>query len=185
MEEDLELVETTDFACWFIPTRVMQAPHTPHGKDSGCDGISASTLWFNSTDASKRFLDAWIEIEEDGTICISCVGDNGHLAAKEIIEGMTSPPEVGKIYQKAKVVSIKDFGAFVEILPGVEGLCHISELSAGYVKSADEICKAGDIIPVKLLQIDDQGRLRLSRKAALLELKQKEDKKEITAEQRT
>jgi len=113
--------------------------------------------------------DTTIEIEEDGTIYISCVGGDGYLEAKEIIETMTSPPKVGQIYQKSRVVSVKDFGVFVEITPGVEGLCHISELSEGYVKNAEEVCKTGDLIPVKLLAIDDQGRLRLSRKAALAE----------------
>ncbi|MHC4754768.1 MAG: polyribonucleotide nucleotidyltransferase [Planctomycetota bacterium] len=117
-----------------------------------------------------------IEIEEDGTIYISCVGGDNHLKAKDIIESMTSPPEVGRIYPNAKVVSVKDFGVFVEITPGVEGLCHISELSDGYVKSVDEVCKMGDIIAVKLLLVDDQGRLKLSRKAALAELN-KTDKK--------
>ncbi|HLB73959.1 MAG TPA: polyribonucleotide nucleotidyltransferase [Sedimentisphaerales bacterium] len=112
-----------------------------------------------------------IEIEEDGTIYISSVGGDGHLKAKEIIELMTTPPQVGRIYEKAKVVSVKDFGVFVEITPGVEGLCHISELSDGYVKSVDEVCKQGDLIPVKLLLIDDQGRFKLSRKAALIEMR--------------
>jgi len=111
-----------------------------------------------------------IEIEEDGTIYISSVGGDGHLKAKEIIELMTTPPKVGRIYQKSKVVSVKDFGVFVEITPGVEGLCHISELSDGFVKSVDEVCKQGDLIPVKLLLIDDQGRFKLSRKAALIEM---------------
>jgi polyribonucleotide nucleotidyltransferase len=113
---------------------------------------------------------ATIEIEEDGTIYISCVGGDGHLAAKEMIEAMTQPPRIGKIYSTAKVVSVKEFGAFVEIIPGVEGLCHISELSDSYVKSIDGVCKVGDIIPVKLIAIDDQGRLKLSRKAALAEI---------------
>lgn len=112
-----------------------------------------------------------IEIEEDGTIYISSVGGDGHLKAKEIIELMTTPPQVGRIYEKGKVVSVKDFGVFVEITPGVEGLCHISELSDGYVKSVDEVCKQGDLIPVKLLLIDDQGRFKLSRKAALIEMR--------------
>ena len=120
--------------------------------------------------------DTTIEIEEDGTIYISCVGGDGYLKAKEIIESMTSPPKVGQIYQQSKVVSVKDFGVFVEISPGVEGLCHISELSDGYVKSVDEVCKMGDLIPVKLLSIDDQGRLRLSRKAALAEMSAKDRK---------
>ncbi|MDD5064323.1 MAG: polyribonucleotide nucleotidyltransferase [Phycisphaerae bacterium] len=114
--------------------------------------------------------DTTIEIEEDGTIFISCIDGDGHLKARDIIEGMTTPPVVGRIYENSKVVSVKDFGVFVEITPGVEGLCHISELSTGYVKNAEEVCKMGDLIPVKLLMIDEQGRFKLSRKAALAEL---------------
>jgi polyribonucleotide nucleotidyltransferase len=112
-----------------------------------------------------------IEVEEDGTIYISCIGGDGHLKAKGIIEALTQPPQIGKIYENAKVVSTKEFGAFVEIIPGVEGLCHISELSDGYVKNVDDACKIGDLIPVKLISIDEQGRLKLSRKAALKEMK--------------
>jgi polyribonucleotide nucleotidyltransferase len=118
-----------------------------------------------------------IEVEEDGTIYISCLGGDGHLAAKEIIESITRPPEVGRIYERAKVVSVKEFGVFVEIVPGVEGLCHISELSEGYVKNTEDVCKMGDLITVKLISIDDQGRLKLSRKAALIEKKKKEKPK--------
>ncbi len=121
--------------------------------------------------------DTTIEIEEDGTIYISCVDGDGHLRAKEMIEAMTSPPEIGRLYKEAKVVSVKDFGAFVEIVPGVEGLCHVSELSEGYIKHVEEVCKVGDIIPVKLILIDDQGRLKLSRKAALQEMGIKEEVK--------
>lgn len=113
---------------------------------------------------------ATIEIEEDGTVYISCVGGDGHLKAKEIIESITQPPEVGKIYNDSKVVSVKDFGVFVEIAPGVEGLCHISELSEGFVKNVNDVCKSGDLIPVKVLLIDDQGRVKLSRRAALADL---------------
>jgi polyribonucleotide nucleotidyltransferase len=87
---------------------------------------------------------------------------------------MTQPPQVGRIYENSKVVSVKDFGAFVEITPGVEGLCHISELSNGFVKNVEDVCKVGDLIPVKLLTIDDQGRFKLSRKAALAELNKAE-----------
>jgi polyribonucleotide nucleotidyltransferase len=113
--------------------------------------------------------DTKIEVEEDGTIYISCFGGDGHLKAREIIESITEPPKVGRVYEQSKVVSVKDFGVFVEITPGVEGLCHISELSDGFVKSTEDVCKMGDVISVKLLAIDDQGRLRLSRKAALAE----------------
>jgi polyribonucleotide nucleotidyltransferase len=111
-----------------------------------------------------------IEIEEDGTVSISCVGGNGHLVARGMIEAMTTPPQVGRIYHNCKVVSIKEFGAFVEFAPGVEGLCHISEISDGYVKNVDAVCKIGDMVSVKLLAIDDQGRFKLSRKAAILEM---------------
>ena len=119
-----------------------------------------------------------IEVEEDGTIYISCVGGDGHLKAKEIIETITQPPKIGRIYDPSKVVSVKDFGAFVEITPGVEGLCHISELSDGYVKNVEDVCKTGDLISVKLISIDDQGRLKLSRKAALGEKKKVESTQE-------
>jgi polyribonucleotide nucleotidyltransferase len=120
--------------------------------------------------ALQEQTDTTIEIEEDGTVFISCVGGDGHLKAKAMIEAMTQAPKVGTLYQNAKVVSIKEFGAFVEFIPGVEGLCHVSELSDSYVKSVEAVCKMGDLIPVKLLLVDDQGRFKLSRKAALAEL---------------
>ena len=124
--------------------------------------------------------DTTIEIEEDGTIYISCFDGDGHLRAKEIIESLTQPPQVGRIYQQSKVVSVKDFGVFVEITPGVEGLCHISELSDGYVRNVEDVCKVGDVIPVKLIAIDEQGRLKLSRRAALAELRTEVERKPAT-----
>jgi len=126
--------------------------------------------------------DTTIEIEEDGTIYISCLGGDGHFKAREIIEAMTQPPVVGRIYPQSKVVSVKDFGIFVEITPGVEGLCHISELKDGFVKNAADVCKVGDLIPVKLISIDDQGRLKLSRRAALAELSKKAEQKPVEKE---
>ena len=75
---------------------------------------------------------------------------------------------VGKIYE-GKVTSIKDFGAFIEILPGRDGLCHISELDDKYVGKVEEVCKVGDIMQVKVIAIDDQDRVKLSRKALLRE----------------
>jgi polyribonucleotide nucleotidyltransferase len=128
--------------------------------------------------------DTVIEIEEDGTIYISCTDGDGHLKAKEMIEAMTQPPVVGRIYKEGKVVSVKDFGVFVEIVPGVEGLCHVSELSANYVKHVEDVAKVGDIIPVKLLLIDDQGRYKLSRRAALEEMGIQEEKKEGQGDER-
>jgi polyribonucleotide nucleotidyltransferase len=116
-----------------------------------------------------------IEIEEDGTVSISCVGGDGHLRARDMIESMTTPPKVGRIYPNARVVSVKEFGAFVEISPGIEGLCHISELSNDYIKNVDDVCKVGDTIAVKLVLIDEQGRFKLSRKAALTEMEKKKE----------
>ena len=118
-----------------------------------------------------------IEIEEDGTVNISCLSEDGHLKARDIVEAMTTPPKVGKIYENAKVVSIKDFGAFVEIIPGVDGLCHVSELSDSFVKDIESVCKVGDLVDVKLLSVDNQGRLKLSRKAAIIEKKGKDKDK--------
>jgi polyribonucleotide nucleotidyltransferase len=120
-----------------------------------------------------------IEIEEDGTIYISCLDGDGYLEARDIIEAMTQPPEVGRLYPQSKVVSVKDFGVFVEFAPGVEGLCHISELSDEYVKNIETVCKTGDLIPVKLILIDDQGRYKLSRKAALAEMGQTDVKEKV------
>jgi polyribonucleotide nucleotidyltransferase len=117
-----------------------------------------------------------VEIEEDGTVTISCVGGSGHMEARDIIEAMVTPPEVGRLYKAAKIVTARDFGVFVEISPGVEGLCHISELSDGFVKNVEDVCKVGDLIPVKLISIDQQGRLKLSRKAAVAQLEKTEGK---------
>jgi polyribonucleotide nucleotidyltransferase len=114
-----------------------------------------------------------IDISDDGTVNISSRTAESAERARDMVRGLTAEPEVGTVYL-GKVTGIKEFGAFVEILPGRDGLAHISELSDGYVKSVDEICKLGDEMLVKLLSIDDQGKIRLSRKAALKERAQKE-----------
>jgi polyribonucleotide nucleotidyltransferase len=80
---------------------------------------------------------------------------------REIIEDV----EIGKIY-RGRVTSVKDFGAFVEVLPGQEGLVHISELSEGYVENINDYVKLGDIMDVKVIDIDNQNRIKLSKKAA-------------------
>jgi polyribonucleotide nucleotidyltransferase len=111
---------------------------------------------------------ATVEIEDDGSILISCLDMKGAERAMEMIEAVTAEVKVGKIYT-GKVSSVKDFGAFVEVAPGQDGLCHISELDTEYVKSADNVVKIGDVVRVKVISIDDQGRIKLSRKAALME----------------
>jgi polyribonucleotide nucleotidyltransferase len=112
---------------------------------------------------------AQVDIEDDGTVYISSVDGAGAEKCRDIIEAMTAEVKVGKIYT-GKVVSIKDFGAFVEIAPETDGLCHVSELSDRYIDRVTDVVDMGDEIKVKVLLIDDQGRIKLSRKAAMKEL---------------
>jgi len=107
---------------------------------------------------------AKIEIDDDGTVTLSSPEASKVEAARKQIELFTVEPEVGKVYD-SRVVSIKDFGCFVEILPGREGLVHISELSSDFVENVDEVVKIDDEFQVKLVGIDEQGRLRLSKRA--------------------
>jgi polyribonucleotide nucleotidyltransferase len=107
-----------------------------------------------------------IDIEDDGTVNIFSVSPEGMKIAVDAIGGMTAEAEVGKIY-RGKVVTIKEFGAFVEFLPGKDGLVHISELANFRVKKTEDIVKVGDDITVKCLGVDEKGRVRLSRKAAM------------------
>ena len=109
-----------------------------------------------------------INIEDDGTVNIYSVSEEGMKIARDAITGMTAEAEIGKIY-RGKVVTIKDFGAFVEFLPGKDGLVHISELANFRVKQTEDIVKLGDEILVKCLGVDEKGRVRLSRKAAMAE----------------
>ncbi len=109
-----------------------------------------------------------INIEDDGTVNIYSVAEEGMKIARDAIMGMTAEAEIGKIY-RGKVVTIKDFGAFVEFLPGKDGLVHISELANFRVKATEDIVKMGDEIWVKCLGVDEKGRVRLSRKAAMAE----------------
>ena len=102
---------------------------------------------------------------------VTIAGNNGDMAqnALERIEATTATVQLGKIYT-GTVSSVKDFGAFVENLPGRDGLCHISELSNDYVSSVTDICNVGDEIEVKVIAVDEQDRIKLSRKAAEQEL---------------
>ncbi len=109
-----------------------------------------------------------VDIEDDGTIYISSVDSAAAEKCRDIIEAMTAEVKVGKIYA-GKVVSIKEFGAFVEIAPETDGLCHVSELSDRYVQNVRDFVNEGDEVRVKVILIDDTGRIKLSRKAAMLE----------------
>jgi polyribonucleotide nucleotidyltransferase len=112
---------------------------------------------------------AVIEVEDDGTVTVASSDAKAAESALRRVEALTESVTVGKIYD-GRVTSVKDFGAFVEILPGKDGLCHISELSDEYVNSVADVCKVGDQMSVKVIAIDDQDRVKLSRKVAMREL---------------
>lgn len=111
---------------------------------------------------------AQINIEDDGSVHIYATTPESMARAKEIIGGMSREIEVGETYH-GKVVSTKEFGAFVEVFPGKDGLVHISELADFRVKRTEDVAKVGEMIWVKCIGIDDKGRVKLSRKAALKE----------------
>jgi len=108
---------------------------------------------------------ATVDIQDDGTVQVACTDAKGAEAALEQIQLITEDVKIGKIYQ-GRVVSIKDFGAFIELAPGQEGLCHISELSNEYVRNVNDVVKLGDEVDVKVIAIDEQGRVKLSRRQA-------------------
>lgn len=109
---------------------------------------------------------AQVDINDNGIISIAASTQESINKAKELIEGLTGEVEVGKIYN-GRVTSITTFGAFVEVLPGKEGLCHISELSKQKVENTADVVKEGDMLAVKLLSINEKGQLKLSHKATL------------------
>ncbi|HZL35401.1 MAG TPA: polyribonucleotide nucleotidyltransferase, partial [Tepidisphaeraceae bacterium] len=110
-----------------------------------------------------------VDIEDDGTVYISSVDADAAEKCRDIIEAMMAEVKIGKIYN-GTVVSIKEFGAFIEIAPETDGLCHVSELSDKYVQNVNDVVNMGDQVKVKVLLIDDQGRIKLSRKQAMREL---------------
>ena len=111
---------------------------------------------------------ASIEVEDDGTVTVASHDAEGAMAAMAKIEALTASIQIGRIYE-GRVTSVKDFGAFVELVPGKDGLCHVSELSDEYVSSVGDVCRVGDIMRVKVIAVDDQDRVKLSRKAAMRE----------------
>ncbi|MGW8266028.1 MAG: polyribonucleotide nucleotidyltransferase [Longimicrobiales bacterium] len=111
---------------------------------------------------------ATIDIDDSGLVKIAAVSGEAGMRAREMIEAIVQEPEVGRIYE-GPVKNTTTFGAFIEILPGTEGLCHISELQDARTEKTEDVLKKGDITKVKLLAIDEKGRLKLSRKAALAE----------------
>jgi polyribonucleotide nucleotidyltransferase len=114
-----------------------------------------------------------VEVEVDdstGVGIVSICAPNGESLTKAIkmVEGLIEIPELNKVYEGA-VTDVRDFGVFVEILPGTEGMCHISELDVNRVESTESFCKKGDDLKVKVIEIDPMGKVRLSRKAVIME----------------
>ncbi len=110
---------------------------------------------------------AKIDIDDDGTVKVAAYDSEGGQRAVEIIKGLTADPEVGAIYE-GTVRRVANFGAFVEILPNRDGLVHISELDLHRVERVEDVCKEGDRIRVKVIGVDPEGKIRLSRKALLV-----------------
>ncbi|MCL2116947.1 MAG: polyribonucleotide nucleotidyltransferase [Planctomycetaceae bacterium] len=112
---------------------------------------------------------ASIDIENDGTVIISAGSEKSAARALDEINRLTASVEIGKIYE-GQVTSVKTYGAFVELLPGRDGLCHISDIADDYVENINALCKVGDRMLVKVVAIDEQNRIKLSRRDALREL---------------
>jgi polyribonucleotide nucleotidyltransferase len=107
-----------------------------------------------------------IDIEDDGTVYIAATDGIGADMARERIEALTESPQIGRIYT-GKVVRTTDFGAFVEIIPGTDGMVHISQLDSERVNKVEDIAKVGDELTVMVTDIDPMGKIRLSRQAVL------------------
>ena len=151
--------------------RKQVSPHAPKLTQTKIDPEKIGLLigpGGKTVRAIQEETGATVDIAEDGTVTVSAADATGADAALARIEALTEEIKVGRIYA-GKVSSIKDFGAFIEIAPGKDGLCHISELSDGFVKSVADICKVGDEMEVKVIAVDDQNRVKLSRRAVLAE----------------
>src|SRR5690606_3687878 len=114
-----------------------------------------------------------IDIKDDGTVMIASADQLSRDKAVQWVKTLTAEPEVGKIYRNCRVVSVLDFGAFVEIMPGHEGLVHVSEMKEERVEKPSDVVKVDDHVDVKLQAIDEKGRLNLSMKAVTREKKDK------------
>lgn len=123
-----------------------------------------------------------IEVDDDGTVLVAGRDKESAAEAMRAVEACTATVQIGKIYDGI-VSSIKDFGAFVEILPGRDGLCHISELSSGYISSIDKVVGVGDAMKVLVIDVDEHDRVKLSRRQALEELGEEDEIAAMVAEQ--
>ncbi len=112
---------------------------------------------------------AQIDIKDDGTVFIASPDKKSIDGARQYIETLTAEPEIGKIYKNVPVVSVMDFGAFVQIMPGKDGLVHVSEMKEERVNKPSDVVKEGDLVTVKLVAVDERGRLNLSMRQAARE----------------
>ena len=153
----------------------IQAIRIPVDKIGAIIGPGGKTIREIQEDTGAR-----IDIDDDGLVYIASNDGESARMAKERIEGLTATPEVGRIYT-GRVVGIKAFGAFVEILPGIDGLVHISQLETSHVKTVEDVVEFGDEITVMVTDISKDGKIRLSRQAVLegwsLEEAQQADRK--------
>ncbi|MEM1166698.1 MAG: polyribonucleotide nucleotidyltransferase [Planctomycetota bacterium] len=120
-----------------------------------------------------------IDVEDDGTVYVSASNKDALEGALGEVEALAAEVKVGTVY-RGQVVSLKDFGAFIEIAPGTDGMCHISEIALDYVKNINDVVSVGDELEVKVINIDDQGRIKLSRKALLKEQAEAQEEAEET-----
>jgi polyribonucleotide nucleotidyltransferase len=111
---------------------------------------------------------AKVDVEDSGRVTIFAPNRDALLKCQQMVEEVTQEAEIGKIY-KGRVRKIMDFGAFVEIFPGTDGLVHISDLASSRVKKVEDVLKEGDEVLVKVVSVDRSGKIRLSRKEALAE----------------
>ncbi|MFW6139162.1 MAG: S1 RNA-binding domain-containing protein, partial [Spirochaetota bacterium] len=117
-----------------------------------------------------------VNVEDDGTVTVSSKNREDAQQAYDMVRELTQGPEVGKVYE-GRVARVVDFGAFIEILPGQEGLCHISQLEHRHVNKVSDVLKVGDTVKVKVTGIDNLGRINLSRKEVLPKPDRSEPKK--------
>jgi polyribonucleotide nucleotidyltransferase len=153
-------------------SRVEMSPHAPRVEAITINPEKIREVIGKGGETINKIIaetGAEIDIKDDGTVMIASPDQKSIEAAKQFIRTLTEEPEVGKIYQNCRVVSVLDFGAFVEILPGKEGLVHVSEMKEERVEKPSDVVKEGDKVTVKLVAIDDRGRLQLSMKAAARE----------------
>ncbi len=150
----------TDISMWAPRLLRTQIPPDKIGALIGPGGKTIRAI--------QEATGAVLEVDDDGTVTIASNDGESAQAAMAQVEAMTATVQIGRIYV-GRVSSVKDFGAFVEIIPGKDGLVHISELADDYVSSVADICSVGDEMTVKVIAVDEQDRVKLSRKQALAE----------------